>query len=107
MTADQSKLFIACKFGPDKAGNYIEDILTMTDYALLCEGNESFCKCDQNEVFDMQDGELVNVAEPKPATNITVEEGNTTIALIIIGIAVCLVALAIILLIIFIILRGK
>ena len=43
VTGDQSDLFIMCRFGPDRAGNYIEDIMPMTDYILLCEGNEDFC----------------------------------------------------------------
>ena len=105
-----------CRFGPDKAGNYIEDIMPMTDYVLLCEGQDSdFCQCDEDSIYNLQDGQLESLtgnssSEKSNATidfNIDGEAGTTVAALIIAGCAICLVAIAIILLICFIIMKRR
>ena len=99
-----------CRFGPDARGNYIDNVLPMTEYILLCKGNEGFCQCDQDSIYSLHDGQLESVNSQggtKSETTIFVGgDGETaTAAILIAGCAICLVAISLILLLLYVMMK--
>ena len=50
---ESNALLIECSIGPDVDGAYLDQVITWSDYELLCvEGDhEDFCDCDVDNIF--------------------------------------------------------